>query len=38
MGVNLKGKSFLTLLDFKPDEYAISYDIAREVKAEKEQV
>jgi len=35
VGVNLKGKSFLTLLDFKPDEIRYLLDIAREVKAEK---
>ena len=35
MGFNLKGKSFLTLLDFTPDEINYMIEIARQVKAEK---
>lgn len=35
MGFNLKGKSFLTLLDFTPDEISYLIEIARQVKAEK---
>ncbi|HPE54343.1 MULTISPECIES: ornithine carbamoyltransferase [Mesotoga] len=35
MGVNLKGKSFLTLLDFTTDEIRYLLDIARQVKVEK---
>jgi len=35
MAVNLKGKSFLTLLDFTTDEIRYLIDIAKQVKAEK---
>ncbi|OAA31350.1 ornithine carbamoyltransferase [Kosmotoga arenicorallina S304] len=35
MAVNLKGKSFLTLLDFTTDEIRFLIDIAKQVKAEK---
>jgi ornithine carbamoyltransferase len=35
MGFNLKGKSFLTLLDFTPNEIRYLLDIAKQVKNEK---
>lgn len=35
MGVNLKGKSFLTLLDFTTDEIRYLLDVAKQVKAER---
>jgi len=35
MGLNLKGKSFLTLLDFNPNEIRYLLNIAKQVKDEK---
>lgn len=35
MAVNLKGRSFLTLMDFTPEEIRYLLDLARELKAEK---
>ena len=35
MGVNLKGKSFLTLLDFTSDEIRYLLDISKQVKVER---
>ncbi|MFO7881018.1 MAG: ornithine carbamoyltransferase [Kosmotogaceae bacterium] len=35
MGVNLHSKSFLTLLDFSPDELSYLLEISKQVKAEK---
>ncbi len=35
MGVNLKGKSFLTLMDFKPEEIRHLLDLAHDLKSKK---
>ena len=35
MGVNLKGRSFLTLMDFTPEEIRYMLDLAKELKAKK---
>lgn len=35
MAVNLKGRSFLTLMDYTPEEIRYLLDLARELKAEK---
>jgi len=35
MGVSLKGKSFLTLLDFKPEEIRYLLDLAHDLKSKK---
>ena len=35
MAVNLKGRSFLTLMDFKPEEIRYLLDLARDLKAKK---
>ena len=35
MGINIRGRSFLTLLDFKPDEIRYLLDLAKEFKAFK---
>ena len=35
MGVNLKGRSFLTLMDFTPEEIRYMLDLAHELKAKK---
>ena len=35
MAVNLKGRSFLTLMDFTPEEIRYMLDLARELKAKK---
>ena len=37
MTVNLKGRSFLTLMDFTPAEVRHLLDLARELKAKKQQ-
>lgn len=37
MGVNLKGRSFLTLKDFKPDEIRYLLDVAHEVKEKRKR-
>lgn len=37
MSINLKGRSFLTLLDYTPDEIRYLLDLAAKVKAEKKQ-
>ena len=35
MAVNLKGRSFLTLMDFSPEEVRYLLDLARDLKAKK---
>ena len=35
MGVNLKGRSFLTLMDFTPEEIRYLLDLAKDLKAKK---
>ena len=35
MAVNLKGRSFLTLMDFTPEEIRYMLDLARDLKAKK---
>jgi ornithine carbamoyltransferase len=35
MPVNLKGKSFLTLLDFSPEEIVYLLDLSADLKAKK---
>lgn len=35
--MNLKGRSFLTLLDFNKDEIRYMLDLAHELKAKKEE-
>ncbi len=35
MALNLKGKSFLTLMDFKPEEIRYLLDLARDLKSKK---
>ena len=35
MGVNLKGRSFLTLMDFTPEEIRYMLDLAKDLKAKK---
>ena len=35
MGIDLKGRDFLTLLDFSPEEIQYLLDLAAELKAEK---
>lgn len=35
MGVNLKGRSFLTLMDFTPAEIRYMLDLAHDLKAKK---
>ena len=37
MAVDLKGKSFLTLMDFTPEEIRYMLDLAHELKAKKKQ-
>ena len=35
MAVNLKGRSFLTLMDFTPEEIRYMLDLAHDLKAKK---
>ena len=35
MAVNLKGRSFLTLMDFSPEEIRYLIDLAKELKSKK---
>ncbi|MDR3684287.1 MAG: ornithine carbamoyltransferase subunit F, partial [Geothrix sp.] len=35
MAVNLKGRSFLTLMDFTPEEVRYLLDLSRDLKAKK---
>ena len=35
MAVNLKGRSFLTLMDFSPEEVRYLLDLSRDLKAKK---
>ena len=35
MGVSLKGRNFLTLMDFTPEEIRYLLDLAKELKAKK---
>ncbi len=35
MAVNLKGRSFLTLMDFTPEEISYMLDLAHDLKAKK---
>ena len=35
MAVNLKGKSFLTLMDFTPTEFRYLLDLSHDLKAKK---
>ena len=37
MSVSLKGRSFLTLMDFTPEEIRYLLDLAHELKAKKKQ-
>ena len=35
MAVNLKGRSFLTLMDFSPEEIRYLLDLAKDLKSKK---
>ena len=37
MGVNLKGRSFLTLMDFSPEEIRYLLDLSKDLKAKKRE-
>ena len=37
MAVNLKGRSFLTLMDFTPEELRYMLDLAKDLKKKKKE-